>query len=336
MACLHASHDADAATVAAAGATIGVDIGGTKVLAVRLGAGGAIEEALRRPTPTRAAHVVELVLELSALIGGADEGASTPLGVGCPGMMDTEGTAHFCPHLHDLDGFPLRAELSRRRSAGATTVVLNDATAACWAEHALGAAVGIDDVLMTTFGTGIGGGAVTGGRLLLGAHGFAGEFGHMVVHPGGPLCPCGKRGCWERYASGEGLGRMAREAAVAGRLHGVMDLAGEEPDSVRGEHVSAAALAGDPEALALVEEMARWLALGLANLANAFDPSVIVLGGGMMAAGETVLGPVRSAFDDAVEAPRARGVRIVAAHFGERAGAVGAALWARREAGRRP
>jgi len=309
-----------------------VDIGGSKVLGVRWGAGAVVEATVRRPTPTTAVDVVQLVLDVAAELGGAEDGGAVPLGVGCPGMVDRQGTAHFCPHLHELDGFPLQQKLALSRPDGAVAVVLNDATAACWAEHSLGAAAGADDVLMVTFGTGIGGGLVAGGALVEGAHGFAGEVGHMVVDPGGAPCPCGKRGCWERYASGEGLGRMARQAAAGGRLRGVASLAGEQADAVRGEHVSAAARAGDPEALALVEEMAGWLGLGLANLANALDPAVIVLGGGLMAAGETVLGPARSAFAAAVEAPGTRAVSLVAAHFGESAGAVGAALWALRVA----
>ena len=314
------------------GAGVGVDIGGSKVLGVRWRPGGGVQATVRRPTPSKAADVVQLVLEVAAELGAQEDGGVVPLGVGCPGMVDRTGTAHFCPHLHELDGFPLGDKLASSRPPGAVTVVLNDATAACWAEHSLGAGAGADDVLMVTFGTGIGGGVVAGGRLVEGAHGFAGEIGHMVVDPGGPPCPCGKRGCWERYASGEGLGRMAREAAAKGRLGGVAALSEEGPDALRGEHVSAAARAGDAEALALVGEMAWWLGLGLANLANVLDPAVIVVGGGLLTAGETVLGPVRAAFAAAVEAPGPRQISIVAAHFGERAGAVGAALWAMRAA----
>ncbi len=157
---------------------------------------------------------------------------------------------------------------------------------------------------MVTLGTGIGGGAVVGGRLMLGAHGFAGEIGHMVLDPHGPPCPCGKRGCWERFASGTGLGRLAREAAQAGRLDEVVRLAGGDPEAVRGEHVTAAALAGDPGALEVMDTFAWWLALGLANLANALDPSVIVLGGGVIAAHAAVMGPVRRAFASWWRRPR--------------------------------
>ena len=315
---------------------VGVDIGGSKVLAMRLSGSGEVEAVNRLPTPHSAEEIVEVVLTVaSRVFQNVDPSPTLPLGVGCPGMVDSQGVPQFCPHLHCVDGVDLRSELARRRPEGATTIVSNDATAACWAEHSLGAAQGHDDVVMVTLGTGIGGGYVMNGQLVGGAHGFAGEIGHMVVDPYGPPCPCGKRGCWERFASGNGLGTLARGAAQAGRLRAVVRLAGGDPEAVRGEHVTAAALEGEPEALEVMTSFAWWLALGLANLANAVDPSVIVLGGGLIEAERVVMAPVRRAFADLAEAPGARLVEIVPAHFGERAGAVGAGLLAaERAAGR--
>jgi glucokinase len=183
---------------------------------------------------------------------------------------------------------------------------------------------------MVTLGTGIGGGIISGGRLNEGANRFAGEFGHMVIDPHGPLCPCGKQGCWERYASGSGLGQLGREAALGDRAPAVRALAGGDPEAVRGEHVTEAARMGDADALDIMSRFAWWLALGLANLANILDPAVIVLGGGLIQAGDVLLGPVRAAFAALVEAGEERGVRIEAAALGERAGAIGAALVAGR------
>jgi glucokinase len=321
---------------------VGVDIGGSKVLATRLSATGEVEAVDRLPTPHSAEEIIEAVLAVAGRVlshDGPDQGPAAgpapPLGVGCPGMVDNEGVPQFCPHLHCVDGVDIRSEIGRRRPEGATTIMSNDATAACWAEHSLGAARGHDHVVMVTLGTGIGGGYVMNGQLVAGAHGFAGEIGHMVVDPYGPPCPCGKRGCWERFASGNGLGTLAREAAQAGRLRAVVRLAGGDAEAVRGEHVTAAALEGEPEALDVMDKFAWWLALGLANLANAVDPSVIVLGGGLIEAERVVMGPVRSAFAELAEAPGARFVEIVPAQFGERAGAVGAGLLAaERAAGR--
>ena len=125
------------------------------------------------------------------------------------------------------------------RARACPSIVDNDANCHAVAEHAAGAAVGVDETLVVTLGTGIGAGIITGGRLLHGANGFAGEPGHMVVDPNGPPCPCGKRGCWERFASGTGLGRLARDAASGGRLDAAVALAGGDPEAVRGEHVTA-------------------------------------------------------------------------------------------------
>lgn len=311
---------------------IGVDIGGTKVLAVRLNTAGEIEASSKRRTPVSATDVIDEVLfGVAQVAEGAGQAPETiPLGVGFPGMLDRNGTAHFCPHLHSVDGMDLRRLLAERRDPSAATVVLNDATAACWAEHCVGAARGFDDVLMVTLGTGIGGGMVVHGRLLEGGHGFAGEIGHMVIDPHGPPCPCGKRGCWERFASGDGLGRLAREAALAGNLDCAVVAAGGDPEAVRGEHVTEAALEGYPEALAVMREYAWWLALGLANLSNVLDPSVIVLGGGLIEAEHAVMEPLREAFANLVEAPEARQLQVLPARLGEKAGAVGAALLAAR------
>ena len=169
-------------------------------------------------------------------------------------------------------------------------VVENDANCAAVAEHPLRARPEVPTTrVLVTLGTGIGGGLVVGGRVARRSHGFAGEIGHMVVDPTGPPCPCGQRGCWERYASGGGLGRLAREAADAGRLPDVVGSAGGDPETVRGEDVTGPPLGGDPGALAVLEELGWWVALGLANLAAVLDPDRIVLGGGLVGAGELLL-----------------------------------------------
>ncbi len=250
------------------------------------------------------------------------------MGVGVPGLVDSTGLVRFAPNLPGLAGTQLILALSDALP-GWTIWVGNDATAACWAECDRGAAQGEDEVLMVTLGTGIGGGMVSGGRLIEGANRFAGEFGHMVVDPHGPRCPCGKRGCWERFASGSGLGALGREMAIAGAAPRLVDLAGGDPEVVRGEHVTAAAAAGDASALEIMSRFGWWVALGLANLANALDPGLIVVGGGLITAGEVLIEPTRRAFAELVEAPSARrSLRIEPAVLGSRAGAIGAGLLA--------
>jgi glucokinase len=215
---------------------------------------------------------------------------------------------------------------------GARKIIIeNDANLAVLAEHRLGAARGYQHVVMVTLGTGIGGGIVVDGHIQVGGHGFAGEIGHMVVDPAGPPCPCGRRGCWERYASGGGLGLLAREAALAGKLPGVVARAGGDPEGVRGEDVTAAALSGDADARRVVQQVGAWVGFGLANLACVLDPECFVLGGGLAGAGDLLLLAARQAYAELVEGGASRPLAaIVPASFDDRSGAVGAALAARQ------
>jgi glucokinase len=332
------SPDAGAST--GADVAFGVDIGGTKVLGVALGTSDRIVAEARVATPGaekngdgQGSEVADAVAEVVALLdaalaqGPAPHQGTPTVGVGAPGMVDRQGRLHFAPNLpqaHGLDWYHLIGD----RLGGRSVLIENDANFAVLAEHRLGAAQGYHHVMMVTLGTGIGGGLVVDGRVQVGGNGFAGEIGHMVVDPAGPACPCGRRGCWERYASGSGLGMLARQAVMAGRLP---TFAGRDPEGVRGEDVSAAALAGDLDARRVVEEVGWWVGFGLANLACVLDPECFVLGGGLMSAGDLLLDAARAAFGELVEGGERRSpIAIVPASFGERAGAVGAALAARR------
>ena len=326
---------------AAADVAYGVDIGGTKVLGVALGTAERVVAEARVSTPGRRVDddagtdaaavgraVAAVVDQLDAALGRGDAPPAA-LGVGAPGMLDRTGHLRFAPNLPQAHGIDWNT-LIGREVPGRRILIENDANFAALAEHRLGAAQGHAHVLMVTLGTGIGGGLIIDGRLQVGGHGFAGEIGHMVVDPAGPPCPCGRRGCWERYASGGGLGVLAREAALAGRLPEVVRLAGGDAESVRGEDVSAAALAGDDDARRVVQEVGWWVGFGLANLVCVLDPQCIVLGGGLVTAGDLLLDAARASFAELVEGGSARPETvIVTAAFGERAGAVGAALAAR-------
>lgn len=313
--------------------SVGVDVGGTKIEGVLIDADGHVHGSARRVSPSDAdapgvvvADTIGLVLaDLEAAAGV--ELAELPLGVGVPGMLSLEGIVLFAPNLKSASGSDLASVMAARIGRHRVTLA-NDADAAAVAEHRLGAARGVDDFVLVTLGTGIGGGVVVGGRLVRGAHGFAGEIGHVVVDPTGPRCPCGRRGCWERYASGAGVARLAREAAVAGRLGSIVSLVGDA-EAVRGEDVTHAAAAGDREALAVLDEVGWWLALGLANLIAVLDPSLIVLGGGLVEASSLLLPPTRRQLGGLLEAGEDRpGVEVVAAELGTQAGAIGAALLA--------
>jgi glucokinase len=337
----------DVGPSAGADVAFGIDIGGTKVLGVALGPSERVLVEARVATPIGSSQgdvvgggvavavaeaVAEVVAHLDAAmdVGSSRASEAPAIGVGVPGMLDRACRLRFSPNLPQGQGVDwhvlLSEPLPQRR-----ILIENDANLAALAEHQLGAAQGFDDVLTVTLGTGIGGALIVDGRLRVGGHGYAGEVGHMVVDPAGPPCPCGRRGCWERYASGGGLGLLAREAAMAGRLPAVVALAGGDPESVRGEDVTAAALAGDADARQVVEQLGWWVGFGLANLTCVLDPACIVLGGGLVAAGELWFEATRAAFAELVEGGSAREpVVIVPAAFGERAGAVGAALAARR------
>ncbi len=212
-------------------------------------------------------------------------------------MVTRSGVIKASPNLIDITDFEVGRMLSER--LGFLVEVGNDATCAAAAEWQVGSARGATDMVMVTLGTGIGGGVVAGGQLIRGANGFTGEIGHMVVDPDGLPCPCGRRGCWERYASGSGLAQIAREAAIGKRLRRVMQLAGGDPEHVRGENVQAAAREGQ----------------------------MFVLGGGLAASGDLYLGPIQKWFTELLYAPDLRPhPQLVFASLGERAGAVGAAL----------
>jgi glucokinase len=264
--------------------------------------------------------MIDTLIELADSLGSYDS-----LGVGVPGMVTRTGVLRAAPNLDGVADFDVAGGLRARLDVDVR--VDNDATCAALAEWRLGAGRGSNDMILVTLGTGIGGGLVAGGALQRGHNGFVGEFGHMVVDPYGPPCVCGRRGCWERYASGSGLARLAREAAVGRRVSRVLDLANGDPEAVRGEHVQLAAREGDRDALAVIDEFGRWVALGLVNLTNALDPEVFVLGGGLAAGADLYLGPIQRWFGELIYAPTLRThPRIAFAHWNERAGAVGAAL----------
>ena len=303
--------------------TVGIDVGGTKCLGVALDEQGEIVAEGRRQTPRGPGSLPKLIDTLADL--AADLGPFDEIGVGVPGLVTRTGVLRAAPNLDGVADFDVAGLLGAR--LGHRVEVDNDATCATTAEWMLGAGRGATDLVLVTLGTGIGGGVVAGGSLQRGKHGFAGEFGHMVVDPEGPPCPCGRRGCWERYASGAGLARLAREAAVGRRVSRVLDLAGGDPAAVRGEMVMQAAREGDEDALAVVDDFGRWVAIGLVNLANILDPAVFVLGGGLAVGADLYLDPIARWFRELIYQPELRPLPEIAfARWRERAGAIGAAL----------
>ena len=181
---------------------------------------------------------------------------------------------------------------------GLPVVVENDANAAAWGEFVFGTGAEVDDMLMVTVGTGLGGGIVADGALYRGSFGIGGEVGHMRVVPDGHRCGCGNRGCWEVYASGTALVREARALAASGspKAGAMLDLAGGDAADITGGMVTEAATHGDPAAAELLEDLGRWLGEGIASVAAILDPELVVIAGGVAEAGDLLLGPAREAF----------------------------------------
>jgi glucokinase len=306
---------------------VGIDIGGTKVAGGVVAADGTVLATARRATPGRSVGetedaIVTVVEELTA----RHEGEIAGVGVGAAGWFDRTGeTVLFSPHLA-WRNTPLRSHLAARLEL--PLWVGNDADAAAWAEYRFGAARGAALALMVTLGTGIGGGIVIDGRLQRGAHGVAGEWGHMRVVPDGRLCACGTRGCWEQYASGSALGQTAREVArlSPAAAAGLLERVAGDADRLTGEDVAQAAAEDDALAVELVADVGTWLGQGIADLAAVLDPEVVVVGGGVSVLGDLLLGPARARLDRALTGRGFRpGPRVVAAELGPAAGLIGAA-----------
>ena len=308
--------------------TAGVDVGGTNLRVGIVDDDGVVLAERKVPSPDSAAalvaaiatHLDDLKVEADTEIGA--------VGVGIAGLVDRDGVLHYAPNLPQYLDVPLRHLLTERLDLPA--VVDNDANAAAWGEVQHGAAQGHEHALVFTLGTGVGGGIISDGRLLRGAHGFAGEVGHWQLDPDGPRCACGQDGHWEAFASGTGLGRAARDAATNGQAPSVLARAGGDVDAVRAEHAAESATAGEADGIALIESYAHHVALGFAGLANVFDPEIVVVSGGLVALGEVLLAPVRRVFARHLEGAEQRpAVPVVAAALGDDAGMVGAAALAR-------
>jgi glucokinase len=307
----------------------GVDIGGTKVAAGVVDVAGRVLARARRLTPSKDPRAVEdTICEVVTLLRAEHD--IVAVGIGAAGFVDSErARVLFAPHLAWRNE-PLRNGVTQ--ALGLPVVVENDANAAAWAEWRFGAGRGETRLVCVTLGTGIGGGIVLDGQVQRGRHGMAGEFGHMVVVPDGHRCECGNRGCLEQYASGNVLGREARELARAGSPVTVplVERVGGDIDALVGPLITEAAQEGDPCAIELFEDVGRWLGIGLANLAAALDPGMFVIGGGVSDAGELLLRPARESFRRTLTG---RGFRpeppIVVAALGPEAGLVGAADLAR-------
>ncbi len=314
---------------------IGVDLGGTGIKAAIVSEAHILSN--RRSLDTEAArgpdHVIAriaTIIEELARRAEADGAEIVAVGVGSPGPLSyARGVVLHAPNLPGWRDVPLRDRL--RAATGRRVFIENDANAAAYGEFVSGAGKAASDMVMLTLGTGVGGGVILEGRLLRGHYDNAGEIGHMIVEPEGDPCPCGQRGCLERYASASAVGRWAQRALEAGEqtsLRGALERSG----GVNARDVELAMAAGDAVATRIWRETARYLAIAAVNVQHVLNPEQIVFAGGLIGAGERLLAPVREAFAELTWNSAKDGPTFALATLGTDAGIIGVAALAREAA----
>ncbi len=305
---------------------LGADTGGTAVKWILLDAVGA--SVAGGEVPTQPDDCGATLMSLAAAV------ASTGLrpeavGMACAGIVDpASGWLGRSPNLPGWENSDLGGAL-RAAFPGLPTALANDVNAGLYGEYRAGAGRGCRSLVMLALGTGVGGGILIDGRLLVGAHCGAAELGHMVIDPAGPSCPCGNRGCLEAYAGSRGLISRARDLAQGGSPYA--DLVRSRGADLTTRDLADLAKAGDATARELFAEAGRMLGRSVGNLINALDPERVIIGGGVAQAGDLILGPCRETAPGFVLAEGARSTPIVAAELGPSAAAVGAAWLAREE-----
>jgi glucokinase len=310
--------------------TIGVDVGGTKIAAGVVDEKGAILDRNRLDTPAgQPAAIVSTIVAAAKELAGRHE--VTAVGIGAAAFVDAaRSTVLFAPNLAWRDT-PVREPVAG--ALGLPVVVENDANAAAWGEFQFGAASDVDDMVLLTIGTGVGGGIVANREIYRGGHGVGGEIGHMLLVRDGQLCGCGLHGCLEAYASGTALVREARAAATAGlpEAAALLERAGGRAEAIDGHAVTAAAHDGDALSIRLLADLGRYLGEGMGSLTSVLDPDVFVVGGGVSDAADLIMVPAREALHQHLTG---RGNRpepeVRLASLGNDAGIVGAADLARR------
>ena len=313
---------------------VAIDLGGTQLRAALCTPDGVIHQRVRKKT--RAKRGTEAVLDRISQVAEQvwpTKGKVRAMSISAPGPLDPfKGIVLESPNLPGWERVPLREIMASRFNV--PVAVGNDANLAALGEHRFGAGVGYDDMIYLTISTGIGGGILLGGSLLLGHRGLAGEIGHMVLQPGGPQCGCGNQGCLEALASGTAIGRQARTLAASGRAPAILAAAGGSVAQVTSRSVGEAAIQGDKTAQDLLEHAGRYIGIGIANLMHLFNPQRFVLGGGVTNAGDLLFEPIRRTAPLWVQIPQyAEGVEIVPADLGDDVSLLGAVALACSEVG---
>ena len=309
---------------------VGVDLGGTQVRAGLVQEDGRLlrrEATVTRPEEGRDA-VIERIVRLARSVC-ADVGLErvTAVGVAAPGAVDhRRGVVRLAPNLNGWVDVPLKDLLEER--LGVPVQVGNDANLAALGEHMFGAGRGIKDLIYITVSTGIGGGILTDGRLLLGHHGYAAEIGHQTVEDSGPRCKCGNIGCLEAMASGTAIAREARVAVARGEQTALMDLCGGDIWKLDARMVAEAARSGDAVSYRIMTRAGHYLGVGIVNLLHIFNPQRIILGGSVIKAGKLITEPMWEVITTRAWALSREDFDIVPAALGDDVGILGAAALA--------
>jgi glucokinase len=308
---------------------IGIDLGGTTIKAALVNATGEILHEMRVETEHKdsdrlLAQLITIAQELSK----HSEGRAASIGIGVPGLVNSKtNRVEIMPNLPNLAEVDVSALLARE--TGLPAVLDNDANAATYAEHQAGAARGKRDVFFVTLGTGIGSGLIMNGQIYRGANGFAGEFGHMTIDPEGIECGCGNIGCLETIASGPNIVRRTRERLYRDRTSSLSLLAIPRDRELTAEDIARAAQSGDEMSQLMMERTGMFLGIALAAVVNLLNIEMIVMGGGVMEAGDLILKPTTKEVRRRAFPPSFRDCEIVKAELGPSAGVIGAALLGR-------
>lgn len=310
---------------------VGVDLGGSKMLATVYRGGQALGSSKRptRPTAGAGGLAADLAGTVEAALAAAKVERSAPaaIGVGAPGPIDARSGTLVAPPNLGVSDFPIRACL--QDAFGVPIMVENDVSAGTYGEHRYGAARGRRHVIGVFPGTGIGGGLVLDGRLYRGARGNAGEIGHMIMQLDGPMCGCGQYGCLEAVASRSAIARDLIAQAAIGRVPSVAAKAGTDVRSVRSKAIARVLTAGEPAGIALLERAAERLGIGIANCVNLLNPEMVVIGGGLVEKlGDWLLERAAASMRRHALPALAEGVEVVAATLGDEAVVRGAAALA--------
>lgn len=311
---------------------LAIDLGGTKIMAALVSAQGEIVTGERWPTPAEEGPEAVINRLFSALEAILNQNNLKPsqleaISIACAGAIDLErGLVTSSPHLPGWQDVPLKEIVQKKY--GVDIFLLNDASAAALGEHRYGAGRGVNNLVLLTIGTGIGGGVIINGHLYQGVSGSAGEIGHMTIDLHGPSCVCGNIGCLELLASGTAMAEAARRRLAQGERSSLVEMVAGKLEKITAKELDIAARNGDSLAEEVIREAGTYLGVGLANVVNIFNPEMVIIGGGVAKLGDLFLEPARQVVRERAFQLAARAVRIVRSQLGDEAGVLGAAVFA--------